>query len=69
MLDHQETQEFIIRIWGYRHFIDSKVGRGSLLIDDRNIFGRVLPEGSILWSGDGFGSVSSVADEVFGQPF
>ena len=71
-----ETEEFIIRRMMedlHRHFIDAvKVGRGSLLIDDPEIFsGRVFTgeESIALGLSDGFGSVSSVADEVFGQPF
>ena len=75
-LPKEETEEFIIRGMMedlHRHFIDAvKVGRGSLLIDDPEIFsGRVFTgeESIALGLSDGFGSVSSVADEVFGQPF
>lgn len=75
-LPKEETEEFIIRGMMedlHRHFIDAvKVGRGSLLTDDPEIFsGRVFTgeESIALGLSDGFGSVSSVADEVFGQPF
>ena len=75
-LPKEETEEFIIRGMMedlHRHFIDAvKVGRGSLLVDDPEIFsGRVFTgeESIALGLSDGFGSVSSVADEVFGQPF
>ena len=75
-LPKEETEELIIRGMMedlHRHFIDAvKVGRGSLLIDDPEIFsGRVFTgeESIALGLSDGFGSVSSVADEVFGQPF
>ena len=75
-LPKEETEEFIIRGMMedlHRHFIDAvKAGRGSLLIDDPEIFsGRVFTgeESIALGLSDGFGSVSSVADEVFGQPF
>lgn len=75
-LPKEETEEFIIRGMMedlHRHFIEAvKVGRGSLLTDDPEIFsGRVFTgeESIALGLSDGFGSVSSVADEVFGQPF
>ena len=75
-LPKEETEEFIIQEMMedlHRHFIDAvKVGRGSVLIDDPEIFsGRVFTgeESITLGLSDGFGSVSSVADEVFGQPF
>jgi len=75
-LPKEETEEFIIRGMMedlHRHFIDAvKVGRGSLLTDDPEIFsGRVFTgeESIALGLSDGFGSVSSVANEVFGQPF
>ena len=75
-LPKEETEEFIIQEMMedlHRHFIDAvKVGRGSVLIDDPEIFsGRVFTgeESIALGLSDGFGSVSSVADEVFGQPF
>ena len=75
-LPKEETEELIIRGMMedlHRHFIDAvKVGRGSLLTDDPEIFsGRVFTgeESIALGLSDGFGSVSSVADEVFGQPF
>ena len=75
-LPKEETEEFIIRGMMedlHRHFIDAvKAERGSLLIDDPEIFsGRVFTgeESIALGLSDGFGSVSSVADEVFGQPF
>ena len=75
-LPKEETEEFIIREMMedlHRHFIDAvKAGRGSLLVDDPEIFsGRVFTgeESIALGLSDGFGSVSSVADEVFGQPF
>ena len=75
-LPKEETEEFIIQEMMedlHGHFIDAvKVGRGSLLTDDPEIFsGRVFTgeESITLGLSDGFGSVSSVADEVFGQPF
>ena len=75
-LPKEETEEFIIQEMMedlHRHFIDAvKVGRGSVLIDDPEIFsGRVFTgeESITLGLSDGSGSVSSVADEVFGQPF
>ena len=75
-LPKEEEEEFIIREMMedlHRHFIEAvKVGRGSLLIDDPEIFsGRVFTgeESITLGLSDGFGSVSSVADEVFSQPF
>ena len=75
-LPKEETEEFIIQEMMedlHSHFIDAvKVGRGSLLSDDPEIFsGRVFTgeESITLGLSDGFGSVSSVADEVFGQPF
>ena len=75
-LPKEETEEFLIQEMMedlHGHFIDAvKVGRGSLLTDDPEIFsGRVFTgeESIALGLSDGFGSVSSVADEVFGQPF
>ena len=75
-LPKEEKEELIIRKMMedlHGHFIEAvKVGRGSLLVDDPEIFsGRVFTgeESIALGLSDGFGSVSSVADEVFGQPF
>ena len=75
-LPKEEREELIIRKMMedlHGHFIEAvKVGRGSLLVDDPEIFsGRVFTgeESISLGLSDGFGSVSSVADEVFGQPF
>ncbi len=75
-LPKEETEEFLIQEMMedlHGHFIDAvKVGRGSLLSDDPEIFsGRVFTgeESIILGLSDGLGSVSSVADEVFSQPF
>ena len=75
-LPKEEKEEFIIQEIMedlHSHFIEAvKVGRGPLLSDDPEIFsGRVFTgeESIILGLSDGFGSVSYVADEVFGQPF
>ncbi|MDA9718879.1 S49 family peptidase [Betaproteobacteria bacterium] len=75
-LPKEEAEEIMIQEMMedlHGHFIDAvKVGRGSLLSDDPDIFsGRVFTgEDSItLGLSDGFGSVSSVADEIFDQPF
>ena len=75
-LPKEENDEVIIRAMMeelHSHFIEAvKMGRGSLLTDDPEIFsGRVFTgeESITLGLSDGYGSVSSVADEVFGQPF
>tara|TARA_B100000035_G_scaffold122853_1_gene104543 strand:+ start:908 stop:1927 length:1020 start_codon:yes stop_codon:yes gene_type:complete len=75
-LPKEETEELVIQEMMedlHGHFIDAvKVGRGSLLTDDPEIFsGRVFTgeESIVLGLSDGFGSVSSVADQVFDQPF
>ncbi len=75
-LQKEEAEEFLIQEMMddlHGHFIDAvKAGRGSLLTDDPEIFsGRVFTgeESISLGLSDGLGSVSSVAEEVFGQPF
>tara|TARA_B100000575_G_C23140990_1_gene663995 strand:- start:2538 stop:3557 length:1020 start_codon:yes stop_codon:yes gene_type:complete len=75
-LPKDETEEIAIQEMMdelHNHFIEAvKIGRGTILTDDPEIFsGRVFTgeESVALGLSDGIGSVSSVADEVFNQPF